>query len=111
MVQLLDRWLTKNVTTVALRCDALGPAAFVGVVGRNYYPTPWDEPLHESRHAVVVHADSWGGLEGRHRFSRQSSDADDVFRWHCHFSHLVNAGLFFHFCSAVSFTSAVPIIL
>ena len=52
--QLLDRWLSKETTTIALCCEKLAGDAQIGLVGRNYYPGSWDAPLSESRHAVVI---------------------------------------------------------
>ena len=43
---------------LALDVREIGHEAYVGVVGRNYNAAPWDAPLRESRHAVVVHAGS-----------------------------------------------------
>ena len=54
--QILDRWLSKETTTIALCCETLGLGAEIGLVGRNYYPGSWDAPLSESRHAVVIDA-------------------------------------------------------
>jgi len=53
-VQLASEWLTKDITTVALALDQIEGDAFIGVVGRNFFPSDWDVPLSQTKHAVVV---------------------------------------------------------
>jgi len=60
-VQLADTWLStsagaNDTASIVLACEAVGESAYFGVVGRNYFPGNWDEPLSESVHAVVVDA-------------------------------------------------------
>mmetsp|Transcript_44160 Transcript_44160/g.73283 ORF Transcript_44160/g.73283 Transcript_44160/m.73283 type:complete len:235 (+) Transcript_44160:22-726(+) len=54
--QLADTWLSSSENdhaNVTLHCEVLG-AAFIGVVGSNYFQGSWDEPLGDSVHAAVV---------------------------------------------------------
>jgi len=51
---LCDAWLSKDITTVGLVIEEAGTDVFVGVVGRNYLHASWDEPLHSTRHGVLV---------------------------------------------------------
>ena len=53
-VQLASEWLTKDIHTVALACEQLDGDAFIGVVGRNFYPSDWDVPLSQTKHAVAM---------------------------------------------------------
>ena len=52
--QRVDEFLTAHTTTTTLTCVALGPEAFIGIVGRNFSES--DAALGASRHAIVVHA-------------------------------------------------------
>jgi len=52
--QLADEWLFKDVTTVILEWGECSGEAFVGVVGRNFNPSPWDVSLNQSTQAVVL---------------------------------------------------------
>lgn len=54
-VQLMDAWLTKDITTVALECNQLTEDCCIGIVGRNYNPGDWNGDLMQSTHAVVLH--------------------------------------------------------
>ena len=55
-VQLADQWMSKDVHTIALLLEQVTENCYIGVVGRNYFPSAWDAPLKESTHATVVHA-------------------------------------------------------
>ncbi|KAG8465821.1 hypothetical protein KFE25_005391 [Diacronema lutheri] len=64
-VQLLDAWLasagdvTYNVADVMLAVeDVSGGNLMVGVVGRNFWPSDWNQPLAGNKHAVVTHAEA-----------------------------------------------------
>ena len=47
--------LSANIDKYAFAQDG---EAFIGVVGRNFYPGDWDVPLSQSKHAVVVDVNS-----------------------------------------------------
>jgi len=59
-VQLFDAWLANagamyNLADVMLEVEQVtGGALFVGVVGRNFWPSEWDKPLVGNKHAVGV---------------------------------------------------------
>ena len=55
-VQLASRWLTKDITTVALACDQLDGEAFIGVVGRNFYPSECAHRRHSNVRSVSCSA-------------------------------------------------------
>ena len=55
-VQLADVWMSKDVHVIALLLEQVTEHCYIGVVGRNYFPSAWDAPLKESTHATVVHA-------------------------------------------------------
>ena len=55
-VQLADQWMSKDVHTIALLLEQVTEHCYIGVVGRNYFPSAWDAPLKETTHATVVHA-------------------------------------------------------
>ena len=53
-VQLADVWMSL-CTVIALLLEQVTEHCYIGVVGRNYFPSAWDA-LEESTHATVVHA-------------------------------------------------------
>lgn len=55
-VQLGDTWLSRDITTIAMCCSEVTEDTFIGVVGRNFYPSSWEVSLAECSHAVSVNA-------------------------------------------------------
>ena len=58
-VQLADHWMAgagKNpmVWTVAVALDEVEPDTCIGIVGRNYWPSDWADPLTSCQHAIVM---------------------------------------------------------
>eukprot|EP00304_Pavlova_gyrans_P011289 CAMPEP_0206050166 /NCGR_PEP_ID=MMETSP1466-20131121/28543_1 /ASSEMBLY_ACC=CAM_ASM_001126 /TAXON_ID=44452 /ORGANISM="Pavlova gyrans, Strain CCMP608" /LENGTH=389 /DNA_ID=CAMNT_0053425273 /DNA_START=24 /DNA_END=1194 /DNA_ORIENTATION=+ len=59
-VQLFDAWLsaatsTYNTADVLLEVEQLTDGnVFIGIAGRNFFPSPWDHPLKDSKHCAVV---------------------------------------------------------
>ncbi len=56
--QLTTEWMqggrNPHVYTVALALDAVLPDTLIGIVGRNYWPSDWSEPLAKSTHSIVL---------------------------------------------------------
>jgi len=72
-VQLASEWLTKDITTTALSCDQLEGEAYIGVVGRNFFPSDWNVSLGEVKHAVAINASTG-------RFSVKGANTSFVLR-------------------------------
>lgn len=59
--QLLDTWMSAagyDEAAVILEFDECAGEGFVGIVGCNFNPGDWDEPLNRSMHAVAARTDS-----------------------------------------------------
>jgi len=57
-VQLTNEWMTggrdPHVYTIAVVLEDVLPETTIGIVGRNFWPSEWAEPLTKSNHAVVL---------------------------------------------------------
>ena len=47
-VQLADVWMSKDVHVIALLLEQVTEHCYIGVVGRNYFPSGWDCLLYTS---------------------------------------------------------------
>jgi len=56
--QLCDKWIAGGkrglIWTVGVALDSVTEDTTIGIVGRNFYPSSWEEELSASRHAIVV---------------------------------------------------------
>jgi len=61
-VQLTNEWMRggrdPHIYTIALALDTVLPGTTIGIVGRNYWPSDWAEPLEKSHHAIVLECSS-----------------------------------------------------
>ena len=75
--QLGNEWMQggrhPRIYTVALVLDNVLPETTIGIVGRNFFPSDWCEPLRASRHAIVVEC-------GSGRFSVKGKSTSFVMR-------------------------------
>ena len=56
--QLCDTWITGGkrgmIWTIALALESVTEDTTIGVVGRNFFPSSWEEELAASRHSIVL---------------------------------------------------------
>ena len=55
----VDQWMAGGKKSAAtwqavLHLDAVAPDTLIGIVGRNFLPSDWSEPIGDSRHSVVL---------------------------------------------------------